>query len=128
MVFDGRAIRPPGRGDFLVSNFHPGPTPGNLGETIFGVRKVARAEGVTCFWDTSLEKIIGGVTVIIWFRLKRMDAAVCRRSEVCYPRSEAREDRLGNDARSSRCSAARRLRGRWRRARSRARGCGASAH
>jgi len=39
-----------------------------LGETIFGVRKVARAEGVTCFWDTSLEKIIGGVTAIISFR------------------------------------------------------------
>ena len=36
---------PPGRGDFSISNFHPGPIPGNLSETIFGVRKVARAEG-----------------------------------------------------------------------------------
>src|SRR5262249_25457573 len=35
----------PRLGDFSISNFHPGPTPGNLGETIFGVRKVAHAEG-----------------------------------------------------------------------------------
>jgi hypothetical protein len=52
----------------LVSNFHPDPIPGNLDETIFGVSEGARAEGVACFLGTSLEKIIGGVTVIIGFR------------------------------------------------------------
>jgi ABC transporter substrate binding protein len=45
MVLGGRAMRPPGRGDFSISNFHPGPIPGNLGETIFGVRKVAGGRG-----------------------------------------------------------------------------------
>ena len=48
-------------------------------------REVAGAvSGVACFWATSLEKIIGGVTAIISFPLERMDAAVCR-VEVCYP-------------------------------------------
>src|SRR5262245_19929732 len=60
---------PRGRGDFSISNFHPGPIPGNLGETIFGVRKIARAEGGGLFWATSLEKIFGGVISLISFRL-----------------------------------------------------------
>src|SRR5215468_3201821 len=47
---------PPGRGDFSISNFHPGPIPGNLDETIFGVREVARAEGVACFFEYLLGK------------------------------------------------------------------------
>ena len=38
-------VEPPGRGDFSISNFHPGPIPGNLAKTIFGVREVAGAEG-----------------------------------------------------------------------------------
>ena len=44
----------------MVSNFHPGPIPGNVGETIFSVSEVADAEGVACFLSTSLEEIIGG--------------------------------------------------------------------
>src|SRR5258705_12004509 len=59
---------PPGRGDFSVSNFHPGLIPGNLAKTIFGVREIAGAEGGGLFWATSLEKIISGVTAIISFR------------------------------------------------------------
>src|SRR5262249_16913651 len=36
--------------------------------SIFAVREVARAEGVACFWATSLEKIFGGVTAIVSYR------------------------------------------------------------
>ena len=60
--------RAPGRGDFSISNFHPCPIPGNLGETIFGVRKVARAEGGGLFLGYLLGKDIGGVIAIISFR------------------------------------------------------------
>src|SRR5262245_29894181 len=49
-TFDPWQMRPPGRGDFSVSNFHPDPIPGNLDENIFGMREVAGAEGgVACF-------------------------------------------------------------------------------
>ena len=40
-----RSTPPPGGEGARKSKIHPGPTHGNLGEIIFGVRKVARAEG-----------------------------------------------------------------------------------
>jgi len=75
---------PPGRGDFSVSNFHPGLIPGNLAKTIFGVREVAGAEGGGLFWATSLEKNYRRrdrahlVPPITW------NAAIFCRTEVCY--------------------------------------------
>src|SRR6266436_3263156 len=84
---------PPGRGDFLVSNFHPGLIPGNLARTIFGVREVAGAEGGGLFWATSLEKIIGGVTARISFRLQRDGCSSLPCRVVLSFRSEAREMR-----------------------------------
>jgi hypothetical protein len=46
----------PGRGDFSISNFHPGLISGNLAKTIFGVREVAGAERGGLFWATSWGK------------------------------------------------------------------------
>src|SRR5215472_1101649 len=60
---------PPGRGDFLVSNFHPGPIPGNLAQTIFGGEGGCwRGKWGGLFWVTSLEKIFGGVIAIVSYR------------------------------------------------------------
>jgi hypothetical protein len=50
-------VGPPGRGDFLVSNFHPGPIPGKFGVKRFlAVRRSWRENGVACFWATSFGK------------------------------------------------------------------------
>jgi hypothetical protein len=64
-----RLCGPPGGGDFLVSNFHPGPILGNL------VRNDSwrwggcwRGKWGGLFWATSLKKIFGGVIAIISFR------------------------------------------------------------
>jgi hypothetical protein len=57
-------------GGLFNFKFHPGLIPANLGETIFGMREVAGAEGIACFLVPSWKKIMGGVTVIIWFPLK----------------------------------------------------------
>jgi ABC transporter substrate binding protein len=81
----------PGRGDFSISNFHPGLIPGNLAKTIFGVREVAGAEGGGLFWATSLEKIIGGVTAIVSFRQEDGCSSLPCRGVLSF-RSEARED------------------------------------
>src|SRR6516164_8076246 len=55
--------RAPGRGDFLVSNFHPGAIPGNLVRNDFWQSgRSWRGSRVACFWATSLEKIFGGTT------------------------------------------------------------------
>src|SRR5215510_13689687 len=60
---------PPGRGDFLVSNFHPGAIPEIWSEMISGGEEVlGRKVGWPVFWATSLEKIFGGVIAIISFR------------------------------------------------------------
>src|SRR5262245_54642405 len=56
-----RLCGPPGRGDFLVSNFHPGAIPGTL-------RRSWRGNGGGLFLATSLEKIFGGVIAMISFR------------------------------------------------------------
>src|SRR5262249_34648377 len=79
-------MRPPGRGDFSISNFHPGPIPGNLGETIFGVRKVARAEGGWPVFGLPPLKKCRRRDRDHLVPPRRMDAAVCR-AEVCYPAS-----------------------------------------
>jgi len=48
--------------------FIQAPSPEIWSETISGGEKVLAGKGVACFWATSLEKIIGGVTAIISFR------------------------------------------------------------
>ena len=45
------------------------PHPRKFGQKRFlAVRRSCRGNGVACFWVTSLEEIIGGVTAIISFR------------------------------------------------------------
>jgi putative tryptophan/tyrosine transport system substrate-binding protein len=56
------------------------PSPEMWSETIPAVRRSWRRSGVACFWATSLEKVIGGVTALISFRLT-WDGC---RSEACY--------------------------------------------
>src|SRR5262245_60652279 len=53
-----RLCGPPGRGDFLVSNFHPGAIPGNL-------RRSWRGNGGGVVLATSLGKILRGVLASI---------------------------------------------------------------
>ena len=48
-------VKPPGRGEIALKLF-------------LAVRRSWRKNGVACFWATSLEEIIGGVTAIISFR------------------------------------------------------------
>src|SRR6516225_12336479 len=74
---------PPGRGDFLVSNFHPGAIPGNLVRNDFWRSGGPGGEMGSPVLGYLLEKN---------FRRRdrdhlvprRMDAAVCR-ADVCYP-------------------------------------------
>ena len=74
-------MRPPGRGDILVSNFHPSPIPGNLVRNDFCGEEVLAGKWGGLFWATSLEKIFGGVIAIISFR----PGGWMQQSAVCYP-------------------------------------------
>jgi len=61
---------PPGRGDFLVSNFIQASSPREIWrKTIFGGEGGCwRGNGVACFGPPPWEKIFGGVIAIISFR------------------------------------------------------------
>jgi hypothetical protein len=71
-------------GDFSISNFHPGLIPGNFAKTIFGVRKVAGAEGGGLFWATSLEKNYRRRDRAHLVPPIRWSAAISCHTEVCY--------------------------------------------
>src|SRR5215510_4657870 len=49
-------VWPPGRGDFSVSNFHPGAIPGNLVRNDSGGEEVLAGKCGGLFWATSLGK------------------------------------------------------------------------
>ena len=93
MVLDRRAMRPPGRGDFLVSNFHPGPSLEIWRKTISGSEG---GSGEEVGWP-----VLGYLLGKNYRRRDRdrlvpprwMDAAVYR-AEVCY-----RPDRRGFESR-----------------------------
>jgi len=55
-------------GGLFGFKFSSRPHPRKFGlKRFLAVRRSWRRNGVACFWATSLEKIIGGVTVTIWF-------------------------------------------------------------
>jgi hypothetical protein len=60
--------KPPGRGDFLVSNFHPGLIPGNWSETISGGEEVLAEKWGGLFLGYLLGKNFWRRIVIISFR------------------------------------------------------------
>src|SRR5262245_21338969 len=60
-----RLCGPPGGGTFWFQIFIQAPSPEIWSETISGDEKVLAGEWVACFWATSLEKIVGGVTAIV---------------------------------------------------------------
>jgi len=63
---------PPVGGTFQFQIFIQAPSLEIWRKTILVLRGIAGAvSGVACFLSTSLEKIIGGVTVIVRSRLKR---------------------------------------------------------
>src|SRR5215467_9815696 len=70
-------------GTFWFQIFIQAPSPEIWRKTIFGEGGCWRGSGVACFWATSLEEIIGGVTAIVSFRPGgwMQQSAV----PVCYP-------------------------------------------
>src|SRR5262245_22051922 len=62
------------------------------------VRRSWRGNGVACFWATSLEEIIGGVTAIVSYRPGGWISAVCR-TKACYPVGRSTGASCGETAR-----------------------------
>src|SRR5262249_4690878 len=58
--------------------------PRKFGQKRFLAVRRSRGNGVACFWATSLEKIIGGVTAIVSYRPGGWMQQSAR-AEVCYP-------------------------------------------
>ena len=59
---------PPVGGTFWFQIFIQASSPEVWRKTISGGEEVLRGNGVACFWATSLEEIIGGVTAIVSYR------------------------------------------------------------
>src|SRR5262249_10675969 len=77
-------MNPPVGGDFLVSNFHPGPIPGNLIRNDFWGEEVLAGKWGGLFSGYLLGKNFRRRDRDHLVPPRRMDAAVSR-AEVCYP-------------------------------------------
>src|SRR5215471_352470 len=83
-VADLLRVHPPVGGTFWFQIFIQAPSPEIWSETISGGGEVLAGKWGGLFRATSLEKIFGGVTAIVSYRPRWMDAAVYG-AEVCYP-------------------------------------------